>query len=132
MAVAEDVRAHLNTLSLGAPVYIGPARPAAPPAMPHAAVFVLETGGLQPVPYMDGATTAYRRVRVQIRIRGEPNDYATARSRALTVWSAMQQTTSITGSYTRVTNDHSYPFYLGLDQFQCPELVVNCTLEKEF
>jgi Bacteriophage minor capsid protein len=132
MAVAEDVRAHLNTLSLNVPVYIGPARPANPPAMPAGAVFVLETGGLQPQPYMDGATTAYRRVRVQIRVRGEPNDYATARSRALTIWSAMQQTTSITGSYTRVTNDQSYPMYMGFDQFQCPEFIVNATLEKEF
>lgn len=132
MPVAEDVRLHLNTLSLGVPVYVGPTRPANPPAMPRAAVFVMETGGPAPTPFMDGSTTAYRRIRVQIRVRGEPDSWAATRNRANTVWSAMQQTTSITGSYTRVTNDQSAPMYLGLDALQCPEFTVNATLEKEF
>lgn len=132
MAVGEDVKAHLDTLSLGVPVFIGPARPANPPAIPHAAVFVLETGGMAPMPYMDGSTTAYRAVRCQIRIRGEPHAYQAARDRALTIWSAMQQTDSITNNYTRVTNMQSYPMYLGEDAFQCPEFTVNSTLEREF
>lgn len=132
MAVAEDVRAHLNTLGFGVPVFVGPARPANPPAVPHGALFVLESGGPPPVPYMDGSTTAYRKVRVQIRIRGEPNGYETARNRALTAWSAFQQSTAVTGSYTRITNDQSYPLYMGQDAFNCPEFAVNVTLEKEF
>lgn len=132
MSVAEDVRSHLNTLSLGVPVYVGPTRPANPPAIPRACVFVMETGGPRPTPYMDGSTTAYRRVRVQIRVRGDPDAWSTARNRADTIWSAMQQTTAVTGSYTRVTNDQAAPLYLGLDSLQCPEFTINATLEKAF
>lgn len=132
MAAEEDVKAYLDTRSLSATVYCGPVRVAQPPIIPHRAVFVLQSGGYQPTPYMDGTQTAWRTIRLQVRIRGEPNDYKTTRDLAATVWSSMQQPSSLTGSYVRVTCDQSAPFYLGKDDLQCDEYSVNATLEKRF
>ena len=132
MAVGEDVKAHIDAANLGVTTFIGFVRPAQPPMIPHKAVFVLESGGLPPQPFMDGSTTAWRRPRVNIRVRGEPNDYATGRDLANSIWSRFQQSTSVTGSWVRVTCDQSLPMFLGLDAFSCPEWSVNVTLEKEF
>jgi hypothetical protein len=132
MAVGEDVKAHIDALNLGVSTFIGPVRPANPPAIPHRSIFVLEHSGLPPTPYMDGSTTAWRRCRVNIRLRSNPHEYQTTRDNANTVWSAFQQSTSVTNSWVRVTCDQSLPMYLGQDAFQCHEWTVNVTLEKEF
>lgn len=129
--LGEDVKAHLAAASLGT-VFIGPVRPAAPPAVPHQAIFVLETGGPAPTPYMDGSTTAWRRCRVNIRNRSAPNDYAGGRVSASSIWSRFQQSTSVTGGWVRVTCQQSQPMYLGQDAFGCHEWVTDVVLEKEF
>lgn len=129
MTVAEDVRTRIVAQSVGATVYVGPVRPAAPPAVPFKSVFCLSTGGPPPVPYMDGTATSWRFYRVQCWIRGEPNDFAATQTIADAVWTALH-TATISG-YTRVTVDSSAPLYLGRDSLTgCHEFTVNCILEK--
>lgn len=131
MAAEEDTKAFLDSLSLGVPVFMGPMRPAEIPAIPEKAIFVLESGGFAPSTYCDGTRTSYRWMKVQARVRGEPNAYQTTRDLANTVWSAFQQAPStMTGSYVRVTCDQSLPLYMGRDAYQCHEFSVNVTLEK--
>lgn len=130
MTIEADIRSRLISQSVGASVFIGGARVAAPPAMPHKAVFVREIGGPPPSPYMDGTSTDYRVVRVQCHIRGEPNDYNTAKTVANAVYSAVQKA-PIAG-YTRVVAEMSAPYYLGLDEKECPEFIVNVLCEGRF
>lgn len=127
--IEENVRAHISAASLGAPVFCGPVRPADPPALPYKAVFVMESGGPPPSPFMDLSTGAWRTMRVQIRVRGEPNAYQVTRDLAQSVWSAMQEG-SVTGSYVRVTCEQSAPLYLGRDATGAYEYSVNALLEK--
>ena len=129
MSVETNVKYYLDAGSLGAPCYVGPVRPAQPPAIPVKALFVQQSGGFAPDNYMDGTATAYRYSRVQIRVRGEPNEYASASSLAASVWSRMHQGAP-TGSYTRVVCEQSQPLYLGRDALQCDEFSVNVILEK--
>lgn len=131
MSAEDDVRSFINSLSLGVAAFCGPTRPAEPPAVLNKAIFIQETGGPPAEPYMDGTRSSYRFMRVQVRVRGEPNDYQTTRDLAKTIWSNLQQSsTPMTGSYVRVTCDQSNPFYMGRDAYQNHEWVVNLTLEK--
>jgi len=130
VTVESDVKGYLDAQTYNAPVFMGPVRPSQPPEIPYRCVFVLATGGPPPIPYMDGTRIPYRSERTQIRVRGEPYSYATTQFLANNIWSAMQQASSaMTGSYVRVTCDQSQPMYMGQDSYQCPEFVVNLTLE---
>lgn len=130
MTIEADVRTRLNAQSVGANVYLGGVRVPNPPTMPHAAIFVREVGGPPPSPYMDGTSTDYRVVRVQCHIRGAPNDYAATKTVADAVYSAMQKA-PISG-YTRVVVETSSPIYIGLDELECPEFIVNVLCEGRF
>jgi hypothetical protein len=132
MSVENDVKGYLDSRSLGSTVFMGPVRPADPPAIPRRVVFVLETGGIRPEAFMDGANTTYRRFGVQIRVRGEPNDYQTTRDLAKSVWTNMNLATTSghTGSYIEIRCDQSNPLYMGRDAYQCDEYSINVTLAK--
>lgn len=130
MAIEDDVKTWLDNGSLGANVYKGPVRPAEPPAMPHKAIFVLQTGGYKPEPYLDGTQTSYRFSRVQIRTRSEPNAYQAARDLADAVWTRMHQG-DISG-YVRCTVEVSQPLAMGRDAFGCYEHSINVILEKRY
>lgn len=128
MTVENDIYSYVSSVSLGAPCFIGPVRPSGN-GIPVKCLFVQQSGGFAPDNYMDGTHTAYRFSRAQIRVRGEPNAYESARNLAGAVWSLMHQG-SPTGAYTRVTCEQSEPLYLGRDAFQCDEFSVNLILEK--
>lgn len=129
-APEDDVKTWLDAGSLSTNVYKGPVRPAEPPAMPHKAIFCMQSGGYKPEPYMDGTQTSYRFSRVQIRTRSEPNAYQAARDLADSVFSRMHQA-AISG-YVRVTVESSQPLAMGRDAFGCYEYSVNVILEKRY
>mgnify|MGYP001578249942 CR=1 FL=1 len=105
--IEDHLRAHLSAASLGTvSLYCGPVRAADLPAIPYRALFICESGGPPASPYMDSANTAWRSMRVQVRIRGEPNSYQSTRDLAQAVWSNIQEST-VTGGYTRVVFEQS-------------------------
>jgi hypothetical protein len=128
MTFSADVRTFLSSASLGSPViFVGPVRPPEPPAIPHRVLFVLETGGWGPENYMDGGE-AYRQVRIQVRVRGEPNSFQSTQDLAQAVWSQIHQG-NVSG-YVRCVCEQSTPLYLGRDAQGCYEAVVNGMLSK--
>lgn len=101
--------------------------------IPHKAVSVLETGGDLPNGFMDGRDKDYRRIRVQVRVRSDVDDYQTGRDLTQTLWGVLQRAnlTSITSSYVSCHVTTSAPVYWGKDDKEHHEWSVNLRVEKE-
>lgn len=119
-------------------VFVGPVRKAsASPAVPVRSVFILETTGYQPHEYLGGGQNTYKFSEVQIRIRGNPNDYLNTRTLANAVWlkcqrvsvSSLGSTTS--AAYVRIVNLQSGPMYLGVDELERDEFTINVRCENQ-
>lgn len=80
---------------------------------PSPAVFVQNTGGPEPVPYLGGAREAWQRPTVQVLVRGPVDDTATAESVARGVYELLQMAT-ISG-YVAILSRASAPEPLGPD-----------------
>lgn len=124
----DDLYTFLGTKGLGITLFKGPRRAAQPPVIPHQCAFLLGVGGLQPSPYMDGVRTAYRFFRVQIWVRSEPNDFSGGRAKADAVWSACNL--GAVTNYVRTTCEQSAPMYLGRDDVEHHEFVINVRMEQ--
>jgi hypothetical protein len=108
-------------------VFLGKVRPSGD-GIPHLSVWITTIGGWQPQEVMGTASTTYYTRTVQIRIRGNPNDYGTALALAQAIHGKMQRA-AIPG-YVRVTCPQSAPMYLGQDDQERDELSFWCNLES--
>lgn len=88
-----DIATALSDAGLGTlatDLFYGPVRDGA--QVPDAALFVLETGGFQPVPDIGGASAADLRERsVQLRVRSAQRDYSGGYATAQSAWGAVHK-----------------------------------------
>jgi hypothetical protein len=105
---------------LGTTVRTGPVRkasdvPATTGAVPHRAIFILETGGADDVPFLDGGTrTAESRVLLQAWVRSAPAEYDQGKADADAAWLALDKRPP--AGYHEVRCLGSVPGYLGIDE----------------
>lgn len=110
-----------GTLS-GISIYQGPVREIGALVTPTA-VFVLQTGGVAPIPYL-GTQTDVRQSSIQVRIRSDvTNGYNTAVELTQTVLAALQRKTP-SGRITCFV-DESEATYLGQDAYNNYEFSLN-------
>lgn len=103
-----------NNALTGISVFQGPVREIGA-LVPPTAVFVLQTGGIAPTPYL-GTQTDVRESGLQVRIRSDvANGYNTGVELAQTVLSTIQRKTP-SGRVTAFVNE-SEPTYLGQDDY---------------
>jgi hypothetical protein len=107
--------------TLGGNVFYGPVRPQdSATGVPHKAVFCVPAGGDSVVRMM--RTTDIRTAAMEIRLRGEPNNFEDAETFAREVWDATQNMT-ISG-YFSVLASSSEPLQLGQDDQEHFEFMV--------
>lgn len=112
--------------ALGTNLFTGPVRPAQN-AIPHQAIFCLDTGGPAPLPYLGGSSAPnYSRPHVQVRVRSVPGDFAGGLDLARNVAAALNKA-SLTG-YAACLLQQSTPNYLGMDAADHHEWSVNVEL----
>lgn len=130
--IEEDTRAFLlaQVSSASGRVFIGGVKD--PNAfIPNKAVFILQSGGVAPHGYMDGGDTDYRRVRVQVRVRSETDDYSGGKTLAESIQAVLHRAHFGSPGYVRITADSAAPLYWGRDDKEHHEWSVNATLEVE-
>lgn len=99
------------TLALGSTLFVGFMRRA--DRTPSAAVFVVNTGGPPPVPYLNGDRDAMFRPTVQVMIRGPVNDLEAGETIARAVFAWLHQ--QAISDYVATLARDSAPAFLGLD-----------------
>lgn len=113
-------------LTAGTNLFRGTMRPVAA-GVPALAVFVAETGGPPPVPYIDAAVNGDTwHFDVQVMIRGNRETTAAARTLARNIRNSLHRAT-ITG-YLSVVAQQSAPTPLGFDESERPLFSVNVRL----
>lgn len=125
-----DVAAKLATAGLGtvgSTIFRGPER-APSGVVPDAAIFVLDSGGFAPVPYLDGGSKADYQHSVQIMIRAKRNDFSTGQAKAAAVRNALHETT-ISGYVSCYANE-STPNFLGFTDTELIRWTVNLRLRR--
>lgn len=134
-SVGEHLRAHLLSSASGyctsSNTFVGIVRDAREPAIPHKSVWILEIAGPQPHRFMDGNSKNYRYVDVQVRIRGNPGDYADAHDLANRVWNGLQGATTITTNYVAIRATTSAPMPMGYSEKDEPEFSLRFRVEKK-
>jgi hypothetical protein len=124
---AVDVATHIGATVAGftylTNVFDGPVRPV--PAAPAKAVFVLATGGPPPEARI-GETQADRFPALQIRTRGDKNDFAGGLADARAVRDAVHY--APLAGWVDVRVQETEPNYLGEDNNGHPEWSVNAEL----
>ena len=130
--IEEDTRAFLlaQVSAASGRVFIGGVKDPSS-FIPNKAVFLMQHGGVAPHGYMDGGGTDYRRVRVQVRVRSETDDYSGGKTLAESLLAALQRAHFGSPGYVRVTVDSSAPLYWGRDEKEHHEWSVNATIEVE-
>ena len=111
--------------TIGTNIFQGGTRPVST-RIPHAAIFVLSTGGIGPQPLLVAGASDYSRPTVQILIRGNVGSFLTTQTTARSVITAVQKST-ISG-YFQVLARVPEPIYLGLDDTEHPMFSVNVEL----
>jgi len=110
--------------------FVGPTRKVGGSIRPEA-VFVRSYGGLAPNGFQDGRGQTHRATDVQVRVRGAVNSYVATRERAEAVWNSLNRTQALldavssTVDYYRVEPLQSSPIYIGQDDQEHDEFVVN-------
>ena len=130
MAVDADIATRLQAAgvgTVGTTIFRGGLRTASA-SIPHAAIFVLPTGGGGPIPLVDAGATDYTTPTVQIMIRGNVGSYITTQTTAQAALDAVHKST-ISG-YFQVLARTPQPLYLGLDDTEHPMFSVNVELFK--
>lgn len=130
MAVDSDVATRLQAAgvgTVGTNIFRGGLRiPSA--TIPHAAIFVLPTGGGGPDPLINAGATDYSRPTVQLLVRGNVGTYITTQTTAQSALTALHKST-ISGFF-QVLARTPEPLYLGLDDTEHPMFSVNVELFK--
>jgi hypothetical protein len=103
-------------------------RPARPPTVPHAALFVLATGGPAPDLYfrVGAGSASFYRVNVQVRVRSEVEKFGDAQTKAVQVRDKLHL--AELAGYVACKVLSSEPLYLGQDDTEHHEFSVNVTL----
>lgn len=110
------------TLALGTNLFKGPTRMfKRSPAT--TAVFIMNTGGPAPEPYLNGGRKSWARPTVQVVIRGATSDFANGEIVARAVYEALHQQSI--GSYTAIFARDSQPVMVGLDENDQANWVIN-------
>jgi hypothetical protein len=103
-------------------LFVGPMRPPSPTGAPAAAriparaVFVLETGGPAPQPYLDGRGVSFRRKNVQVLVRSEQADHSGGEALAKAILPVIH-THAPAGYVGALALDE--PAYIGTDEQGC-------------
>jgi hypothetical protein len=130
MAVDADIATRLQTAgvgTVGTDIFRGGIRiPSS--NIPHAAIFVLPSGGGGPDPLINAGATDFTRPTVQMLIRGNVGAYITTQTTAQAALDAVHKST-ISG-YFQVLARTPQPLYLGLDDTEHPTFSVNVELFK--
>lgn len=82
--------------------------------MPNLAVFVLQTGGPPPQPFLDSAGVSWKLVRVQVKVRSQVDDQITGQAIAVAL-SQKAHLATIAG-YVQCLVQEAVPNYLGADE----------------
>ena len=120
-----DIATKLQTAgvgTVGTNIFRGGMRPPSG-VIPHAAVFVLPTGGVGPAPLLDAGASDFFRSVVQVMVRGEVGSYITTYNTAQSCLAALQKST-IAG-YFQILARNPQPLYLGLDATEHPLFSIN-------
>lgn len=123
-----DVATRLQTAgvgTVGTDIFTSGMRPPSD-QIPHAALFVIPTGGTGPEPLLDAGAKDYFRPTVQIMIRGDVGAYITTRTKAKSALDAVHKAT--VSDYFQVLARTPQPLYLGLDDTEHPLFSVNVEL----
>lgn len=127
--VEEDIRAFLlaTVSACSGRTFCGPAQDPRSD-IPAEAVFVLQTGGMQPLGYMDSSDKDFRPVRIQARIRSAPHDYPGGKTLALAVQGALQRAFLGSPGYVSVLCEQASPNYWGRDDKEHHDWSVNAVV----
>lgn len=106
---------------LGANIFIGPVQPPNQ-YIPAKSCWILETGGLAPEYVMGNAYTVQRST-VQVRVRGDANDYIGGRDFAQSIYDALNGI--VPTGYFSVFCQQSEPVWIGFDSDNRPEWSIN-------
>lgn len=124
-----DIATRLQTAgvgTVGTDIFRGGLRAPKPPTIPHAAIFVIPTGGSGPQTLVDAGAENYSIPTVQILIRGDVGTYITTNTTAASCITAVHQST--VSGYFQVLARTPQPLYLGLDDTEHPMFSVNVEL----
>lgn len=131
-AVANYLAAH-GFGTIGTDLFRGGVRPADPGAgIPHAAIFVLATGGPPPDPFLpaNGSQTSLYQSNVQVRVRGDSDDMAATTVQAQAVLDALHLAvlTMTSANFIACKSLSASPLPMGRDLTEHPEYSVNVTV----
>lgn len=112
------------TYAPGGNLLVGPVR-AVEGAVPQLAVFVLQSGGPAPRPYM-GDTQSWHVSRVQVTVRGAMAQFAQCEALARALHARLHENTP--AGYTYCLAQESDPLFTGLDEEGAARLVFNVEL----
>ena len=103
------------------------------PALPDAAVAIIETGGLAPEKRFGTKGIEWERPAVQIVVRGAPGDYETARTTSQTIFEdvAKIETEDLSGTRYYLSDPLQEPFGLSVDEQDRPTVAFNVSLTKD-
>jgi len=106
-------------------LFRGPVRAAMPDSIiPVNAVFVLNTGGPEPINFARGGSTPQEyEHNIQIVVRGEPDKYGSTRTQAVAIYSYLHDNDPSGYIYLRATMPA--PVYVGTDERRCDYFVMN-------
>ena len=119
----QDVATYL-AMTCTSGVYSGPPRPPEN-GIPARAVFVFPTGGRKAGNYCGGVTKVERRSSLQIRVRGDQDDWDGGLLLARQVRDAIHHADSDLDAYTSIEVNESEPSPLGKDHQGLPEWSMN-------
>ena len=128
MAADADIATRLQAAgvgTVGTNIFRGGIR-APSSVIPHAAIFVIPTGGGGPDPLIDGGTQDFSRPAVQMLVRGNVGTYITTLTTATSALAAVHK--SAVAGYFQVLARTPEPLYLGLDDTEHPMFSVNVEL----
>ncbi len=127
-AVVEVMNERITNLRTAHNLFRGPVRPPAKGKIPDEAVFVMDTGGFEPTPCIDGATGDYLLFcNVQVRVRSCANDYCGGRDLAEEVIECLRKF-PINGRFAQIIGSEpreSCPIYLGRSALEHHEWSMN-------
>jgi len=116
-SVVISVLETLPDLAEGTNLFEGPVRPISEQGVvPATAVFVIASGGPDPIHYQDGsdATASYREARVQVFVRSKPKAYGTGKSLSRRAYKQLEkaQPTGVIG----IRAAQAAPIYVGQEE----------------
>lgn len=102
---------------------IGPVRPLTEGVTPQLAVYVLQSGGVQPLPYLGDSGQSWHQSRVQVTVRSALNLFQQAESLARALHAKAHL--AVISGLTFVHASESEPTYLGTDDEGAHRFVFN-------